>query len=184
MRHVLSATEGRGPVPGGCGPWVWSRRTASVRPCPADMDSRNRRAESSAGRVRALGMESTDGVRQALCRHGFPQQKGGAGAGCGVWSVGRVLPGVACAGSPPLTPRVGRCRYKVKYRSLLFNLKDHRNPDLRRRVLSGEVSGEELKDMTPEQMASEARKQVPPRPLDARAQDVQPTNGSEGHAPG
>lgn len=32
-------------------------------------------------------------------------------------------------------------RYKAKYRSLIFNLKDANNPDLRRRVLSGEITG-------------------------------------------
>jgi transcription elongation factor S-II len=32
-------------------------------------------------------------------------------------------------------------RYKAKYRSLIFNLKDAANPDLRRRVLSGEIPG-------------------------------------------
>lgn len=31
--------------------------------------------------------------------------------------------------------------YKAKYRSLIFNLKDANNPDLRRRVLSGEITG-------------------------------------------
>ena len=30
--------------------------------------------------------------------------------------------------------------YKAKFRSLSFNLKDANNPDLRRRVLSGEVA--------------------------------------------
>lgn len=32
-------------------------------------------------------------------------------------------------------------KYKSKYRSLIFNLRDASNPDLRRRVLSGEISG-------------------------------------------
>ena len=32
-------------------------------------------------------------------------------------------------------------RYKAKLRSLAFNLKDANNPDLRRRVLAGEISG-------------------------------------------
>ncbi len=32
--------------------------------------------------------------------------------------------------------------YKAKYRSLSFNLKDANNPDLRRRVLSGEVAAQ------------------------------------------
>lgn len=34
-------------------------------------------------------------------------------------------------------------KYKTKYRSLIFNLRDASNPDLRRRVLSGEISGEQ-----------------------------------------
>ncbi|KAH0882592.1 hypothetical protein HID58_058688 [Brassica napus] len=33
---------------------------------------------------------------------------------------------------------------KVKYRSIMFNLRDSNNPDLRRRVLTGEVSPEKL----------------------------------------
>lgn len=33
-------------------------------------------------------------------------------------------------------------RYKAKVRSLSFNLKDPKNPDLRRRVLSGALTGE------------------------------------------
>ena len=33
-------------------------------------------------------------------------------------------------------------KYKAKLRSLSFNLKDAKNPDLRRRVLAGEVSGD------------------------------------------
>jgi hypothetical protein len=32
-------------------------------------------------------------------------------------------------------------RYKAKYRSLIFNMRDPNNPDLRRRVLSGEITG-------------------------------------------
>lgn len=48
---------------------------------------------------------------------------------------------------------------KVKYRSIMFNLKDANNPDLRRRVLLGEITPEKLINMTPEEMASEKRKQ-------------------------
>lgn len=47
---------------------------------------------------------------------------------------------------------------KVKYRSIMFNMKDSKNPDLRRKVLLGEVNGERLITMTPEEMASEQRK--------------------------
>ncbi|KAL5738952.1 hypothetical protein ACOSP7_027902 [Xanthoceras sorbifolium] len=48
---------------------------------------------------------------------------------------------------------------KLKYRSIMFNIKDPKNPDLRRRVLLGEVNPERLISMTPEEMASDARKQ-------------------------
>ena len=35
-------------------------------------------------------------------------------------------------------------KYKSKYRSLIFNLRDANNPDLRRRVLSREIPGAAL----------------------------------------
>ncbi|KAJ4832555.1 hypothetical protein Tsubulata_000118 [Turnera subulata] len=47
---------------------------------------------------------------------------------------------------------------KSKYRSIMFNLKDANNPDLRRKVLLGEVTPEKLVTLTPEEMASEERK--------------------------
>lgn len=46
---------------------------------------------------------------------------------------------------------------KLKYRSIMFNIRDEKNPDLRRRVLLGEVKPEKLVTMTPEEMASDAR---------------------------
>ncbi len=49
-------------------------------------------------------------------------------------------------------------QYKTKYRSLSFNLKDSTNPDLRRKVLDGTISGACLVEMAPEDMASDARK--------------------------
>lgn len=49
--------------------------------------------------------------------------------------------------------------YKAKIRTLLFNLKDPKNPDLRRRVLIGEVSAEGLVGMSSEDLASDATKQ-------------------------
>ncbi|CAN0879540.1 Transcription elongation factor TFIIS [Linum grandiflorum] len=48
---------------------------------------------------------------------------------------------------------------KFKYRSIMFNIKDPKNPDLRRRVLLGEVKPERLITMTPEEMASDERQQ-------------------------
>ena len=46
--------------------------------------------------------------------------------------------------------------YKNKVRTLLFNLKDKNNPDLRRRVLLGELPPAELLDLSSEQLASDA----------------------------
>ncbi|XP_022761393.1 transcription elongation factor TFIIS-like [Durio zibethinus] len=46
---------------------------------------------------------------------------------------------------------------KFKYRSIMFNVKDPNNPDLRRKVLLGEVKPDRLITMTPEEMASEQR---------------------------
>jgi hypothetical protein len=45
-------------------------------------------------------------------------------------------------------------KYKEKARSLLFNLKDRSNPELRARVLSGEITPENLCSMNAEQLAS------------------------------
>lgn len=47
---------------------------------------------------------------------------------------------------------------KLKYRSIMFNLKDVNNPDLRRRVLLGDIKPEKLIVMTAEEMASDQRK--------------------------
>ncbi|KAL8144480.1 hypothetical protein V2J09_017512 [Rumex salicifolius] len=47
---------------------------------------------------------------------------------------------------------------KVKYRSVIFNLKDQKNPDFRRRVLLGHVRAEDIPTLTPEDMASDQRK--------------------------
>lgn len=45
-------------------------------------------------------------------------------------------------------------KYKEKGRSLLFNLKDRNNPELRERVMSGEISPERLCAMSAEELAS------------------------------
>lgn len=45
--------------------------------------------------------------------------------------------------------------YRQKILSLVSNLKDARNPTLRDRVLSGEISGETLYTMKPHEMASD-----------------------------
>lgn len=45
-------------------------------------------------------------------------------------------------------------KYKEKGRSLLFNLKDRSNPELRERVMSGEIPPDKLCSMTAEELAS------------------------------
>lgn len=48
--------------------------------------------------------------------------------------------------------------YKTKVRSLAFNMKDARNPDLRARVLEGRISGHVLVDLTSDELASDERR--------------------------
>lgn len=48
--------------------------------------------------------------------------------------------------------------YKAKVRTLLFNLKDAKNPDLRRKVLIGELQPGQLVTMTSEELASDDKK--------------------------
>lgn len=45
--------------------------------------------------------------------------------------------------------------YRTKMRSLYSNLKDQKNPQLRQRVVSGDISPERLYKMSPQEMASE-----------------------------
>lgn len=45
-------------------------------------------------------------------------------------------------------------KYREKGRSLIFNLKDRNNPELRERVMSGEISPERLCSMSGEELAS------------------------------
>ncbi|KAI8029556.1 Transcription elongation factor TFIIS [Camellia lanceoleosa] len=47
--------------------------------------------------------------------------------------------------------------HKFKYRSILFNIRDSKNPDFRRKVLLGHVNPERLVEMSPEEMASNQR---------------------------
>ncbi|XP_024540849.1 death-inducer obliterator 1-like [Selaginella moellendorffii] len=63
-------------------------------------------------------------------------------------------------------------KYKEKARSLVFNLKDKNNPDLRARVFVGEVSPEQLCSMTIEQLASKELSQWRMAKAEERAQKV------------
>ncbi|KAG8690538.1 RNA polymerase II elongation factor [Ceratobasidium sp. 423] len=49
--------------------------------------------------------------------------------------------------------------YSTKMRRLFNNLKDKKNPGLREAVVSGDITAEKFVKMTPEEMASEERKQ-------------------------
>ncbi|GFZ15123.1 transcript elongation factor IIS [Actinidia rufa] len=46
---------------------------------------------------------------------------------------------------------------KFKYRSIMFNIKDSKNPDFRRKVLLGHVKPERILEMSPAEMASNQR---------------------------
>lgn len=46
---------------------------------------------------------------------------------------------------------------KFKYRSIIFNIKDPQNPDFRRKVLLGDIEPHAITELTPEDMASDAR---------------------------
>lgn len=66
---------------------------------------------------------------------------------------------VAVAVESAMFVKIGRSNgaQKVKYRSIMFNLKDKNNPDFRRKVLLGHVEPERLTDLTPGEMASDER---------------------------
>lgn len=46
---------------------------------------------------------------------------------------------------------------KFKYRSVMFNIKGHNNPDFRRKVLLGHIEPRGILELTPEEMASDER---------------------------
>jgi len=48
--------------------------------------------------------------------------------------------------------------YKTKFRSLSFNLKNPKNPELRSSVMQGQISADHLVEMSPQEMASEELK--------------------------
>ncbi|NP_957280.2 transcription elongation factor A protein 2 isoform X1 [Danio rerio] len=51
-------------------------------------------------------------------------------------------------------------KYKTRLRSRISNLKDQKNPDLRRNVLCGNISPERIASMTAEEMASPELKEI------------------------
>uniref|UniRef100_H3D194 Transcription elongation factor n=1 Tax=Tetraodon nigroviridis TaxID=99883 RepID=H3D194_TETNG len=51
-------------------------------------------------------------------------------------------------------------KYKTRLRSRISNLKDHKNPELRRNVLCGNISPQRIASMSAEEMASAELKQI------------------------
>ncbi|KAI7837502.1 hypothetical protein COHA_008693 [Chlorella ohadii] len=69
--------------------------------------------------------------------------------------------------------------YKAKFRQLHFNLKDAANPDLRRKVLSGEVAPDVLLDLPAEELASDAKKEENARIREKKLFDAAPSSAKQ-----
>ena len=65
--------------------------------------------------------------------------------------------------------------YKAKFRQLHFNLKDEKNPDLRRRVVTRTVSPEVLITLPPEELASDAKREENQRIREKKLFDSAPS---------
>lgn len=65
--------------------------------------------------------------------------------------------------------------YKAKFRNLHFNLKDAGNPDLRRKVMSGDVAPDVLVVLSPEELASNVKKEENQRIRDKKLFDSAPS---------
>jgi transcription elongation factor S-II len=64
--------------------------------------------------------------------------------------------------------------YKAKFRQLHFNLKHDKNPDLRRKVLEGGIAPEELITLSPEDLASDAKREDNQRIRERKLFDAAP----------
>jgi len=67
-------------------------------------------------------------------------------------------------------------KYKSKYMQLSFNLKDPKNPDLRRKVVLGEITPAELISASPEELASDAKKEENQRIREKKLFDSAPSS--------
>lgn len=70
-------------------------------------------------------------------------------------------------------------KYKAKFRQLYFNLKDPKNPDLRRRVILGEYSPADLMTASPEDLASDAKREENQRIRDKKLFDSAPSSAKK-----
>jgi len=66
--------------------------------------------------------------------------------------------------------------YKAKFRQLHFNLKDDKNPDLRRRVLEGIIAPDVLITLSPEELASDAKREENDRIREKKLFDAAPSS--------
>ena len=67
-------------------------------------------------------------------------------------------------------------KYKSKYMQLSFNLKDPKNPDLRRKVVLGDITPDELISASPEELASDAKKEENQRIREKKLFDSAPSS--------
>ena len=66
--------------------------------------------------------------------------------------------------------------YKSKFRQLHFNLKDEKNPDLRRRVVEGMIPADVLIHLPPEELASDAKREENQRIREKKLFDSAPSS--------
>lgn len=67
-------------------------------------------------------------------------------------------------------------KYKNKFRQLHFNLKDAKNPDLRRKVVEGEIAADVLIILEPEDLASDAKRKDNARIREKKLFDAAPSS--------
>lgn len=69
--------------------------------------------------------------------------------------------------------------YKGKFRQLHFNLKDEKNPDLRRKILTGEIAPDVLISLPPEELASDAKREENQKIRDKKLFDSAPSQAKQ-----
>jgi transcription elongation factor S-II len=70
-------------------------------------------------------------------------------------------------------------KYKSKFQQLHFNLKDPKNPDLRKKVVTGNCGPSELLLLSPEELASDAKREENQRIRDKKLFDSAPSQAKQ-----
>lgn len=70
-------------------------------------------------------------------------------------------------------------QYKTKFQQLHFNLKDSKNPDLRRKMVLGEIDPKLLIHMAPEELASDVKREENQRIRDRKLFDAAPSQAKK-----